>query len=118
MDTLINTDSIGAQNEAWVYLCETAALDGADALRIDLPGRAPLAVFRVEQAYYVTDDTCTHGAASLSDGYLIGCEVECPFHDGRVDIRTGEPTKRPCTIPLRVYTVEVRGSAVYAHLPQ
>lgn len=113
----MNTTTSGAQNE-WVYLCESAALAEVDALRVDLPGRAALAVFRVDQAYYVTDDACTHGSASLCDGYLHGNEIECPFHDGRFDVRTGAPTKRPCTIALRVYNVEVRAGAVYARLPQ
>jgi nitrite reductase/ring-hydroxylating ferredoxin subunit len=34
-------------------------------------------------------------------------EIECPFHQGRFDIRTGQPTGAPCTEALRVWTVHV-----------
>lgn len=97
----------------WVYLCETTDLNGTDGRRVELPNRPPLAVFKVGDDCYVIDDTCTHGSASLADGYLVGYEVECPFHAGRFDLRTGEPTAHPCIVPLAAYPVEVRGSAIY-----
>jgi phenylpropionate dioxygenase-like ring-hydroxylating dioxygenase large terminal subunit len=40
----------------------------------------------------VTDDTCTHGQASLSDGFVVGDEIECPWHSGRFCIRDGRAT--------------------------
>jgi nitrite reductase/ring-hydroxylating ferredoxin subunit len=53
----------------------------------------------------VTDDHCTHGPGSLSDGYLDGFEIECDFHNGKFDIRTGEVTAPPCMIPVKTYKV-------------
>ena len=74
----------------------------------------PLAVFHLEDGeFYVTDDTCTHGDASLADGEIDGCEVECPFHAGAFDIKTGEPCGAPCTIPLKTYQSIVREDKVY-----
>ena len=66
----------------------------------DLPFRAEVdgvgyAIFEVGQLYFVTADMCTHGPGFLSEGYAEGCEVECPFHQGRFDLRTGVPTS-PC----------------------
>lgn len=102
--------------DAWVRLCAVGDLTGLDGLRVELPGRPPLAVFMVDQVCYVTDDTCTHGSASLADGYLQGCEIECPYHAGRFDIRTGAATAYPCLDPISVYPAELRGDAVYARL--
>jgi nitrite reductase/ring-hydroxylating ferredoxin subunit len=99
----------------WVYLCDAAALDGMDGLRVVVDDHA-LAVFKVDDRFYVTDDTCTHGAASLADGLMHGCEVECPFHGGRFDVRTGAATAFPCVDDLATYQAEVRGSAVYARV--
>ena len=62
------------------------------------------AVFRLADALYVTADLCTHGPGSLSEGYVEGCEVECPFHQGKFDFRTGLPTAPPCDTALRIWT--------------
>ena len=69
-----------------------------------------------DEGYFVIDDTCTHGAASLSEGDIVGCEIECPFHSGRFDIRTGAATAFPCVKALMIYPVKVEGDEVYAAL--
>ena len=71
-----------------------------------------LAVFEVDGAYYVTQDECTHGMASLADGYLQDCLIECPIHQGLFDIRTGEVKGPPCTEPLRVFEVRRDGEDI------
>jgi nitrite reductase/ring-hydroxylating ferredoxin subunit len=102
--------------EDWVYLCDVSQLSALEGLRVEIPGRPALAVFRVDQTCYVIDDTCTHGSASLAEGYLQGHEIECPFHAGRFDIRTGAATAYPCLDAVAAYPVEVRANAVYARL--
>jgi nitrite reductase/ring-hydroxylating ferredoxin subunit len=114
---MTNTETgIGAteSTSAWFYLCKTSDITDADTLRVEVAGRSAIAVFRANDEYWATDDTCTHGAASLSDGLLVGFEIECPFHDGRFDIRTGAATKRPCQIALTAYDVRIDGDALYA----
>src|ERR1700730_10440687 len=66
-----------------VRLCETREVPEEGGLRIPLSGRDAIAVFRSGDRYYVTDDQCTHGGASLSEGLIEDDEVECPFHLGR-----------------------------------
>ncbi len=75
-------------------------------------GGLTLAVFRVGDEFYVTDDQCTHGPGLLHEGCLTGYEIECDFHQGTFDIRTGEVIEPPCTIPVRVYPVTVRDGRV------
>jgi ethylbenzene dioxygenase ferredoxin component len=62
---------------------------------------------------FITDDTCTHGSASLSEGYLEGDVIECPFHGGAFDIRTGEPTAFPCAEALRTYAAIIQDGFIY-----
>src|SRR5512145_2074126 len=40
---------------------------------------------------YVVQDRCPHAFATLSDGRLEGCVLECPLHGGRLDVRDGRP---------------------------
>lgn len=84
----------------------------------DLPFRAEVdgvgyAIFEVGQLYFVTADMCTHGPGFLSEGYAEGCEVECPFHQGRFDLRTGVPTSPPCEVPIAVWTPVVQDGGIY-----
>ncbi|WP_326731645.1 bifunctional 3-phenylpropionate/cinnamic acid dioxygenase ferredoxin subunit [Streptomyces phaeochromogenes] len=74
-----------------------------------------IAVFHDEQTYYALDDTCTHGRASLSDGWIEGGEVECPLHSARFCLRTGEAQCMPATIGMRTHRVEVRSGAVWLY---
>ncbi|MFO1218741.1 MAG: non-heme iron oxygenase ferredoxin subunit [Burkholderiaceae bacterium] len=83
-----------------------------------LPGGHKLALYRLDGEVYATDDTCTHGAASLSeDGSIEGSFVECSWHNGRFDIRTGAACTMPCTEPLRSWPVRIIDGQVCVSLP-
>lgn len=43
------------------------------------------------------DDRCPHMSAPLSIGQLDGCVVACPLHEGRFDLRSGNPVQMPTT---------------------
>ena len=88
-------------------LCAVADVSADAPLKVEAMN-TELAVFQVDGNYYVTQDHCTHGPGSLSEGYLEGSEIECPFHQGRFDVITGEPTLPPCTIRLRTWAVILR----------
>ena len=75
--------------------------------RVDIDDRT-FALYRLgPDDYALTDGVCTHGQTHLADGLISDCVIECPKHNGRFDIRTGEPLRRPVKIPLGTYDVEV-----------
>ena len=41
----------------------------------------------------------------MSQGFLEGYIIECDFHAGCFDIRTGEVTSPPCMVPMRAFKV-------------
>lgn len=92
-------------------LIATDDLEPGSAVRVEAGGLA-LAVFRVGDEFYATDDQCTHGPGLLHEGCLTGYEIECDFHQGSFDIRTGEVIEPPCTVPLRVYPIRIDGGRV------
>ncbi len=100
----------------FTFIARTDEVEAGYALQVAVDGREPVAVVRLDDGFYVMDDTCTHGAASMSEGEVIGCEIECPFHSGRFDVRTGAVTAFPCTKALTVYPVKVEGNQVFAAL--
>jgi nitrite reductase/ring-hydroxylating ferredoxin subunit len=87
-----------------VDLCAAAEVEPDTPVRV-LVDDAAYAVFSLNGQFYVTQDQCTHGPGSLADGFVMGTEIECPFHQGRFDIRTGCATAAPCTEALRTWTV-------------
>lgn len=92
-------------------LCSTAEVSGDCPVRCETK-EATYAVFQLGKDYFAIADACTHGPGSLSEGYVEGSEVECPFHQGRFDIRTGCPTAAPCTEPVQTWKVHVVGEQI------
>jgi nitrite reductase/ring-hydroxylating ferredoxin subunit len=92
-------------------LCSTSDVAPGSALKVEI-GDLILAVFNVDGEFYVTDDTCTHGPGSLSEGYIEDDVVECNFHNGQFNIRTGEVVSPPCMVPIKTYAVSVVGGKV------
>jgi len=86
------------------------------AVKAFVVGPAMLAVYNIDGTYYVTDDECTHAAASLADGILEGDVIECCMHMGSFNVVTGEPVAPPCEVPLRTYQVVLKGEDVFADL--
>lgn len=85
-----------------------------EILRVTPEGLPPIAIYRLGDLFFATDDTCSHGDASLAEGFL--CEdysVECPYHGGKFDIRDGNPITLPCTEAIRTYPVVAREGTLY-----
>ncbi len=97
-------------------LCRVADVPVGGALKVET-GNLVLAVFNVDGRIYVTNDQCTHGPGSLSEGYIDGEVVECNFHNGAFHIPTGAVTAPPCMIPLQTYPVTIQGDQVFIARP-
>ena len=92
-----------------LFRLAAADVPAGQARQIRPPDREPLAVYHIDGEFYATDDTCTHGQASLSEGEIDGGLIICPYHGGAFCIRTGEVRSAPCTQPVRVYAVVREG---------
>ncbi|TWP35499.1 bifunctional 3-phenylpropionate/cinnamic acid dioxygenase ferredoxin subunit [Leekyejoonella antrihumi] len=96
-------------------VCPLSELPPGEALRV--PCSPPIAVFRTEEGEVLAiDDTCTHQDASLADGWLEGCQVECPLHASRFDLRTGAVDAPPAKRPVRTHRVEVVDGMIQVEL--
>lgn len=87
-----------------VDVCAADDVPEGGTMRVEKEGLT-LAVFNVGGKFFVTDDHCTHGPGSLSGGWLDGYEIECDFHGGHFDVRTGEVKAPPPWVPVRTYRV-------------
>ncbi|HXF89182.1 MAG TPA: non-heme iron oxygenase ferredoxin subunit [Xanthobacteraceae bacterium] len=95
-----------------VELCKVDDVAAGSALKVEAAGLT-VAVFNLDGEFYVTDDNCTHGPGSLSEGFIDGDVVECNFHNGQFNIKTGEVVAPPCMIPIKTYRTIVQDGKVY-----
>ena len=95
----------------WVEVGLIQDVPPGHAARVEIDD-VPVAIFNVDGEFYVMDDNCTHGPGSLSDGYIEGDVVECNFHNGQFNIRTGEVVSPPCMIPMKTYPTAVENGKV------
>jgi ethylbenzene dioxygenase ferredoxin subunit len=100
-----------------VELIKTDAVREGEPVAVDVEGLPPLAAYRIGDEFFVTDCICTHGNAMLTDGVQDGETIECPFHGGAFDIRTGKATRFPCQIPLKTYEAVVRDGTIFIRRP-
>ena len=98
-----------------IELCAVSDVSVGGALKVETNGLA-LAVFNLDGEIYVTDDACTHGPGQLSEGFVEGDIVECNFHGGQFNIRTGEVVGPPCMVPVKTYPVVVADGKVFIEI--
>ena len=67
------------------------------ALRRVTHGDLDVLLANVPAGILATDDRCPHMSAPLSIGRLDGCVIDCPLHNGRFDLCTGETVRMPTT---------------------
>ena len=98
-----------------ILLCRADAVAPGHALKVE-HGDLALAVYNVDGEFYVTDDACTHGPGSLAEGELYGDVIECNFHGGQFNVRTGEVVGPPCMVPVRTYKAVVEDGQVFVEV--
>lgn len=74
----------------------------------------PALVIRVGSEFHVIEDVCSHDGQPLTTGSVQGCEIVCPRHSARFDLRTGKAMCMPATEPIRIFRTEIRDGAVWA----
>ena len=91
---------------AWQDVGSLDDFAATDAFAVEAGGRE-IALYLCDGTVFATDNRCSHGDARLCDGFLEGHEIECPYHQGRFDIRTGEATLAPAKVAVSTYPVRV-----------
>lgn len=102
-------------NEDWIDVAALADVPEDDVIGLVANGR-DVALYKVEGEVFATDNLCTHGNARLSDGFLEDGQIECPLHQGRFCVKSGEALCAPLTENIRVYPVRIEGERILLNL--
>ena len=99
----------------WTDATATDDVPADDVIGILVAGR-DIALYNAGGEIFATDNICTHGQARLCEGFLDGHEIECPLHQGKFDVRTGQPSCAPVTEAIRSYPVRIESGRVFLAL--
>ena len=102
-------------SDDWTDAYDLEFLVPGDVIAVKV-GNKELALYEVDGEVFASDNRCTHGDALLSDGFLEGTQIECPFHQGRFDVCTGKAWCAPLTQDIRVYPVRIENKRVLVKL--
>ena len=99
-------------DEGFTWVCHVDDLAPGTAAQAEVDGVIVAMVRDGNGDYHALNDRCTHADVSLSEGEVDGCTLECWLHGSRFDVRTGDPSGPPATIPVAVYPVKIDGDDV------
>jgi nitrite reductase/ring-hydroxylating ferredoxin subunit len=102
----------------WASILSAAELREGEPVECVVAGLGVIALFRVGDDAFATDSVCTHGAARLCEGFQEGFAIECPLHQGRFDVRTGQCLAPPVTKNLRVYATRLADGHIEVEIPE
>jgi 3-phenylpropionate/trans-cinnamate dioxygenase ferredoxin component len=86
----------GASDAPWQDLLDAAELPQGEMRRVTR-GDLDVLLAHTPDGIVAVADRCPHMSAPLSIGTLDGCVVGCPLHEGRFDLRSGDPVQMPTT---------------------
>jgi 3-phenylpropionate/trans-cinnamate dioxygenase ferredoxin subunit len=96
-----------------VKVCSTEDIATGTSISAAIDGLEIAIVHADDGRFYAIRDECSHAAVPLSEGEVEGCTLECWLHGSRFDLRTGNPTGLPATVPVPIYPVEIRDGFVF-----
>jgi nitrite reductase/ring-hydroxylating ferredoxin subunit len=99
---------------SWHHLCAAVKMSEGEALGFKL-GERRVALYKVGDDIFATDDVCSHAFALLSTGFLEGHVIECPLHGAMFDVRDGK-CRSSAYKDIAAFKVEIRDGEVYVQV--
>lgn len=111
--SLPSTEPIDSSTPGRTVVGQLDALPVGEVLTVQLEGQDPITIFHTDSGLFAIDDTCTHQDASLADGWVEDCTVECPLHESCFDLRTGEVSGPPAKDAVRTHRVGIEDGQIW-----
>jgi glycine betaine catabolism B len=98
-------------DDDFVKVAETKDIQTSQMKEVQIDGE-DVCIANVDGKYYAIGNVCTHEGGPLADGSLEGYEVECPWHQSKFDVRTGEVTNPPASESEPTYEIKVVDNSI------
>ena len=103
-------------SSSWVPVPDAINMPIDEVMEFKHNGNA-YAIYRLNDGFYAMSNKCSHAGAKLSRGLVIDGQIECPAHNGRFDIRTGEATLSPACDKMRTFPVRIKEDELQVQIP-
>lgn len=90
-------------------------LEAGRATEVTISGVA-VAVFNVGGTFHAIENKCPHRGGPLSEGFVEGTEVSCPWHNWTFDLASGSCINAP-GLSVRHFPVHVEDGDVLVDVP-
>jgi 3-phenylpropionate/trans-cinnamate dioxygenase ferredoxin subunit len=100
----------------WIDIGPVSELREAVPLSAEVDG-VPVVVVRCGKELYAVEDRCTHDGESFAGAEVESCELICPRHGSRFDLRTGDALTPPAYEPVRTYAVREHDGRILVEQP-
>jgi ferredoxin-NADP reductase/nitrite reductase/ring-hydroxylating ferredoxin subunit len=102
-------------NNSFVKVANTSDIPVSKMKEVQINGQN-ICLANIDGKYFAINNICSHEGGPLVDGKLEGYEVECPWHQSRFDIRSGQVKAPPAVEPQAMYQVKVVGEDVLVNV--
>jgi 3-phenylpropionate/trans-cinnamate dioxygenase ferredoxin subunit len=103
-------------SDGWIAVCQADDVEVEDVRRVDFGGRTFVICRNAAGDYFALDGLCSHERAHLADGFVHGDVIECPKHNGRFNIQTGEAVRLPARRKLNTYPTKLEDGRVLVRI--
>jgi len=99
----------------YITVATIAEIDDGSTHLVEVDERLVI-LSRMGDDFYCIDDICTHDGGTLSDGPHEGCEIACPRHGAKFDLRNGKALSMPATQDTASHHVKVEDGSIMIRL--
>lgn len=111
-----DTLTVARGDTVLVPVADSSALPESGTLRVKVAGTA-VTLARHGGKVYAVQEYCTHRYGPLSEGEIADCQVTCPWHNSRFDLRTGKVTHGPAKVDLKTFRCEEHDAQIWLESP-
>ncbi len=103
--------------QGFVKVATVTELPPGERKLVEIEG-VRIAIFNLDGDYYAIEDVCTHDGGPLVEGDIVnGCQIRCPRHGARFDIRTGQALSMPAFSPTNTYEIQIDNDDIWVETP-
>lgn len=95
----------------FVRVAATSDIPPGEMQIVEIDGEE-IAIANVGGEFFAFQNECTHRGGPLGEGILMDAVVECPFHGGKFNVKSGEVVEAPPSEPIPTYAVRVEGGDI------